>query len=403
MKSIVMVCGGIQQRPAVNLLKNAGYSVIITDRNPNAPTFADADLSVNIDAHDVQSLIAWILLHKNKFNITGIFTLTNQAPSVAMVASATGLPTLPVHIVMQCDNKLLMKRKFKENYLPTANFFEVSSAEEVKEAYNSSDNREMYLKAADSFGGKGIQKITEAGQIDSAYNSIKEITTFPIIILEESLNGSFIDAQGIFFEGKFHRAGIADSFFSNTIEEFKDYNPVEIFNVSPTQHKDAVVNDVYQLLEKAAIKLGLNWGPVGGDFILCDSGLKIIEIAPRLHGPNGSLQIFPASTGIKPLEFMVQCIAGENPNPEYLEPKFNKVALCKVFISNQQIIREINFKTDPHKLDGLFSWFVYLNGDESIIQSKTNLSGLASFFVSDDTYEKALLNMKKVENALLIR
>jgi len=403
-KSVIMVGGGVQEAPAVRRIKKLNYNVIVTDMNPNAPAFKEADISVNINAMDVQSLISWILLNKKRLNISGIFTLINQAPTVALVASATGLPSLPVDVAISCDNKLLMKRKFKEHRLPTAEFFEVSSLGDAELAFDKLKNKSVFLKAVDSFGGRGIRKIKNLNDLEEAYSSIRQISKFPFLILEERLEGYFIDAQGIFSDGKFYRAGICDSFFSNEIEGFKEYNPVEIFNVSPSQQSDAVVNDdVYQLLEKAARSLGVNWGPVGGDFILTDSGLKIIEIAPRLHGPNGSLQIFPASTGIQPLEFMVQCIAGDNPNPEYLKPKSNKVALCKVFISSKQDIKEIKFKTDPQKLEGLFSWFIYWNKNEKIVRSQTTLSGLASVFVSGEDYEEAMRNLKIVEDEFEIK
>ena len=402
-KSVIMVGGGIQEAPAVQRIKKLNYNIIVTDRNPNAPAFKEADISVNIDARDIQSLISWILLNKKKLNICGIFTLINQTPTVALVASATGLPSLPVEVVMNCDNKLLMKRKFKEYHLPTAGFFEVSSLDDVKRVFYKLKNKNLFLKAVDSFGGRGVQKIQNLNDIEDTYLSIKQVSKFPFLILEEGIEGHFIDAQGIFNHGKFYRAGICNSFFSNEIEKFKKYNPVEIFNVSPPQQNEALVNDVYQLLEKVAKNLGVNWGPVGGDFILTDSGLKIIEIAPRLHGPNGTLQIFPASTGIQPLEFMVQCIIKDKINLEYLKPKYDKVALCKVFISSKQDIEGIKFKTDPEKLKGLFNWFIYWNKNEKIVRSKTTLSGLASVFVSGEDYKEAMKNLKAVENAFIIK
>ncbi len=333
MKSIIMIGGGIQETPAISRLKGLGYRTIVTDQNPNAPAFDAADVAVNIDARDVQSLIAWTLAHKQSYNIAGIFTLTNQAPTVALVANATGLPSLPVATVMQCDNKLLMKRKFQDLGLPSARYTEVSAPQEAEEAISKRGKCVFYLKAVDGFGGKGIKRITSPKEVDEAFLAIKSFTKFPIIILEEEMNGHFIDVQGVFYKDVFYRAGIADSYFSSHLEGFSAYNPIEIFNVSPSQQPKEIVDQTYVLLEDASRALGMNWGPVGGDFILMDEGLKIIEIGPRLHGPNGTLQIFPAATGIQPFEFMVQTIAGDEPNPDYLKEQHHRVALCYVFVS----------------------------------------------------------------------
>jgi hypothetical protein len=148
--------------------------------------------------------------------------------------------------------------------------------------------------------------------------------------------------------------------------------------------------------------MGINWGPVGGDFILTESGLKIIEITPRLHGPNGTLQIFPAATGIKPFEFMVQCIAGDPPNPEFLKPKYDKVALCKVFVSNKKHLNKIGFITSPKNLKGLFNWFIYWKKGNKTMESKSCLAGLATVYVLGDNFKKAMANLKNIENSFII-
>lgn len=403
MKSIIMVCGGVQEAAAVPRLKALGYRVIVIDRNPQAAAFAEADIAVNLDARDVQSLIAWVLLYKKELSIRGIFTLTNQAPTVALVAAATGLPSLPVETVMRCDNKLLMKQIFRACDLPTAEFAQVSSVEEARVAYEHLSTGTAYLKAADGFGGKGVRLVRTDRELESAYASIAGFSKFPLLILEESVSGIHIDAQGIIHGGRFHRAGAADSYFSNAEEEFKTYNPVEVLNVSPPQHPPEVLDAVYDLLEVAAQKLGVDWGAVSGDFILSDGELKIVEIAPRLHGPNGTLQIFPASTGIRPFEFMAQCVVGDTPPPEYLKPQVDRVAICRVFVSMKRSISNVGFETNPDDLPGVFRSCIYWRNGDDVSTSQSALSGLASVFVVGDTYEAAWDRLKAVEAAFEVR
>ena len=148
--------------------------------------------------------------------------------------------------------------------------------------------------------------------------------------------------------------------------------------------------------------MGINWGPIGGDFILTNDGLKVIEIGPRLHGPNGSLQIFPKATGIKPFEFMVQYVAGDKPNSDFLKKKHNKVALCKVYVSNKSKIKSVRLNKSPNKLDGLFSYYIYWKPKDKTIKSNTSLSGLASVFILGDTYEDAINKLSVVDKELII-
>jgi biotin carboxylase len=397
LKSIIMIGGGIQEVPAVIKLKKFGYRVIIIDRNKFAPAVEFSDINVVFDGKDIAGIVAWILAFRDKYNISGIFTLTNLAPTVSLVANATNLPALPVNVVMGCDNKLLMKRRFVELNLPTAKYYEVSTPEEVVSIVNENENKLYCLKVADGFGGKGIKFIKNVADIPEAFNLMKQFTSFPVLLLEEVLEGDFIDVQGVFHNDKFYQAGSADSYFSNEKPEFSDFNPVEIFNVSPSQQSQDILVSSYALLEEASRKMRMTWGPVGADFILTKKGLKIIEIGPRLHGPNGTLRIFPASTGIEPLEFMAQCVCGDDPLEKLLVPKFDKVALCHVFISSKKDIDNVGFSVDPTTLPGLFAWNIYHGSQTTIPKSNVTLSGLAAVFVIGDSYEEAMERLEQVK------
>ncbi len=397
-----MIGGGVQEIPAVTKLQEFGYHVIVIDRNKYAPAFEFSDKKVIFDGKDIPGIVSWILAFKETYNICGIFTLTSLAPTVSLVANATALPALPVHVVMECDNKLLMKRRFVELNLPTAMYYEVSTPEEAIEIVNENKDKLYCLKVADGFGGKGIKFIKNVGDIPEAFSMMQKFSSFPILLLEEVLDGEFIDVQGVFANDKFYAAGSADSYFSNEIAEFSEFNPVEIFNVSPSQQPKEVLADAYSLLEKASRNMGMTWGPVGGDFILTQKGLEIIEIGPRLHGPNGTLRIFPASSGIEPLKFMAQCVCSDEIDERLLMPKFNKVALCHVFISSKENIDTVGFSIEPSKLPGLFAWNIYHGSETAIPISNVTLSGLASVFVEGDTYEEALRNLEEVKNNFFI-
>lgn len=380
MKSIIMLGGGIQQVPAVKRLKNIGYQVIVTDMNPNAPAFEGADVCVNLGATDIKSLISWVLVNKERFNIAGIFTLTNYAATVAIVANATGLPSLPVDTVIRCDNKLLMKRAFLQHGFKSAEFYEVQSIEEATNAFDKIDGN-AYLKVVDGFGGKGVCKITCPRDISDVFESLKNESLYPTLILEEEIVGDYIDTQGIFSDGQFFPAGDADSFFSNSLPEYKNFNPVEIFNVCPSQLSSDTVAAAYTMLKEIAIALNMNFGPVGGDFVVNENGIFVIEIGPRLHGPNGTLQMFPKAMNVKPLEFMAQVLCGDHPNTDFVDIQRNAVALCNVFISNKPEINDVGFDTDPLSMEGIFTSYIYKSKNKPLKQSEMKLAGLASAFV----------------------
>ncbi len=396
-KSIIMLGGGIQQVPAVARLQSIGYRVIVTDIKPDAPAFSDADVSVNLGANDVKGLISWVLLNREKYNIAGIFTLTNYAATVAMVANATGLPSLPVETVISCDNKLLMKRKFVEYGFKTAEYYEVVNQQEAIDAYRKI-NSPCYLKVVDGFGGKGVCKVTSESDIEHHYPTLKQTSLFPEMILEKEIIGQFIDTQGIFYQGDFFPAGDADSFFSNAEIEYRDFNPVEIFNICPSQLPANTVHEAYAMLRDISRALTMNFGPVGGDFVLADDGLYVIEIGPRLHGPNGTLQMFPKAMNIKPLEFMAQVLCGDDPSPDFVKCSSSSVALCHVFTSPKREITEVGFTQNPLSHDGVFTSYIYHSNGKTLQQKSMTLSGLASVFVEGCDVNEATARLSRVKN-----
>ena len=398
-----MVGGGIQEAPAVGMLQAAGYRVIVTDRNKDAPAFNEADIQLIVDATDVKTIIAWVLQNKQKYNISGMFTLTNQAATVSIVSNITGLPSLPADVAIASDNKLLMKKVFKEKNVPTADFIIAHSIGKVIKYYKANDNGKLYLKAADGFGGKGVRKIENIEQIQNTFDSIRELSNFPEVLVEKEVQGQFVDAQGIFHKDIFYPAGMDDAYFTTLKDEYTEYNPIETFNISPSQQPKAVIDEIYKLLEASSRALGINWGPVGGDFVITDDGIKVIEVGPRLHGPNGTLQIFPAATGINPLIFLAQCVTGDEIDTSLLKPKQDKVAACRVFISAKSEIKQVSFSSEPTEIPGIFNFYIYHSGKQNTMRSDSSISGLASVFYASETYANVLDIDIKVKKLIEIK
>ena len=85
--------GGLQEIDAVKIAQEAGYKVLVTDKNENAPCFDYCDYKAVIDGRDIENLSSFIISIKVGSNITsGIFTLTELVTTVAAIAEAAKLP-----------------------------------------------------------------------------------------------------------------------------------------------------------------------------------------------------------------------------------------------------------------------------------------------------------------------
>ena len=166
-KSVIMIGGGIQEVEAVRIAQSIGLKVIVTDRNSAAPCFQYADYTAVIDGRDIESLIAYTLLNKEKLNISGVFTLTELVTSVAAVAAAADLPGVPIKSAVACQNKQLCKEIWKKKGIPTPYGGIVTTYEEAEKMYLQLGGN-IFIKPIVGFGGQKSGKI----------NSIAKLKTF---------------------------------------------------------------------------------------------------------------------------------------------------------------------------------------------------------------------------------
>ena len=68
--------------------------------------------------------------------------------------------------------------------------------------------------------------------------------------------------------------------------------------------------------------MGINWGPVKSDLIVTSSGVKVFEIAPRLHGPKGTVFLTSISGGTNHLVAILPILIGSSFKNDEIKPYF---------------------------------------------------------------------------------
>ena len=301
-KTVMMIGGGIQEVKAVEIAQSVGYKVIVTDRNKDAPCFSHADYTAKIDGRDIEGLIAYTLLNKEKLNIAGVFTLTELVTSVAAVANACGLSGVSLESAVACQNKQLCKKIWLKNKIQTPYGYGVSTFQEAKKLFKKLNNN-IFIKPLVGFGGKDSQRVSSEDELKVYFSKVNNNE----LLIEEFLDGSMHDVNGLIDEkGTFHPMGIVDRFF---LEKY----PVEKAIGTPSMLSVKKQTKLYKLLEDSVKALGINWGPVKGDAILVDDNFHIFEVAPRLHGPKNSLYLLPYS-GFNCLEKSLGTMIGKTSN-----------------------------------------------------------------------------------------
>ena len=384
-KSVIMIGGGIQEVEAVRIAQSMGLKVIVTDCNPDAYCFQYADYTAVIDGRDIESLIAFAILKKEEYNISGVFTLTELVTSVSAVASAAKLPGVSLQSAVVCQNKHLCKRKWKRDGIPTPEGDVINSYEEAKQLFNKMGGK-VYIKPLVGFGGQGGGEICSLHDLKTFFRENGSLCkTF---LIEELIRGTMHDVNGLITsDGVFHPLGIIDRKFLNN-------KPVEVELCTPTELRLKQQNDLYSLLDDGARSLGINFGPVKCDAVLTDSGFRIFEIAPRLHGPKNSLYLLPMS-GFNPLVPTLYAITNSNILRDKININQDHYCLCKALLPNSGRILHLKGIEEAYQVNGIKHIMIFVKEGDVIhpYRNSTHVPGYV--FAIGNTVEECNKIIKK--------
>ncbi len=346
MTAVMMIGGGIQEVRAVQVAKSLGFEVIVTDRNPHAPAFRWADFSAIIDGRDIEGLVAFTLLKKQRLGIAGVFTLTELVTSVAAIALAADLPGVSLSSAVACQNKVLCKEIWQQAGVPTPRgkvAYTIQEAVDILEQLGG----KAFVKLVAGFGGQGAGQVNSSGELKGLIRQQKSIRSeFVPVIVEELLTGTHHDVNGLIdAEGTFHPLGIVDRYFLNEW-------PVEREIRTPSVLSGEEQKELYELLEMGVRALGIHFGPVKGDAVFTTSGFKLLEVAPRLHGPKNSLYALPMS-GFEPLVPTLLIITGQNVQVEKLRLHQDRYCICRALLPPPGRVLRITGIEEARRLPGI--------------------------------------------------
>ena len=311
-----MIGGGFQQVDAVRIVAAAGLRVFVSDRNERAPAFRYADESWVVDGNDCEELTRRAIEARER-GLAGIFTLTELVESVAEVASGAGLPGVAPDSARACQDKSRSKKLWVGAGVATARAGVVEDLEKARALFQELGGR-VFLKPCTAAGGLGASSARSPAQLESSFASAASVGTR--VLVEEHLAGTHHDINGIFDrDGRFHSAGISDRTFMSDA-------PVELSVSAPTVLSKRDQQRALDLTRDAALALGIRFGPVKSDLIRTRDGFRILELAPRLHGPKGTLHLLPLAFGFHPIVAALRVLIGKPLRAVDLRPRQERAA-----------------------------------------------------------------------------
>ncbi len=303
-KTIMLLGGNYYQMTAVKAAKELGCHVITVDYLPNNPAHKYADEYYNVSTTDMES----VLKLARSLKIDGIVSYASDvsAPTAAYVAEKMNLPTNPYEAVVKLTHKDLI-RPFMEKYhfhIPKGKGFQ--KYEDAKNFFEKL-KKPVMIKPADASGSKGVSKIFEEWEFESAYRNAKGYSNSKTVIVEEFIEreGYQIAGDGFLIDGKLVFTGFMNEHFDrlcNPLVPIGESFP----SVLPKELKEKGRTEIQRLLSY----LGMKNGAVNLDFIVDKEGnIYILEIGPR-NGGNLITDAIKYASGVDLAKYTVMSALG---------------------------------------------------------------------------------------------
>ena len=379
-KTLLIISGGIEAVPGIQLAKEMGLYVVVSDGDPIAPGFEYADDTIIASTYDVNETVQKAKqYHETVRKIDGVMCIGSDVPlTVASVAKELSLPGIPVEVAELAMDKIAMKIFFKTAGLPIPDFIEIHGYDELA---NTVENwgYPIVIKPVDSRGARGVLKLTEKVDLQWAWNHSKKNSPTGRVMLEKYLEGPQISTEAIIVNGIGYPIGFSDRNY-----EFEDkFSPFIIENGGefPSKLAPNDQDSISEMAINAGLSMGITNGIAKGDMVLTKNGPKVIEIAARLSGGWFSTDQIPLGLGIDLIGSAIKLALDEKINEKELLPKYHRGIAIRYFFPKPGIVKEINISKKYENVNWIHRVKVFVEpGDK--IEEVTNHTKRAGFVIT---------------------
>jgi biotin carboxylase len=324
------VGGGIEAIPGLQKAKNLGLYIVVSDANPEAPGLRFADDRIIASTYSIDETVAAAReYHRTVRSIDGVMCIASDIPlTVASVAHALNLPGIPLESARLASDKLAMKEKFVADRVPVPWFGPVDSAAQVKSAALER-GFPLVIKPVDSRGARGVQRLTGQEDLDQAFELAEKESPSRRVMIEQFLDGPQLSTESIMLDGVAHTPCFAD----RNYELLEKYAPniVEDGCDLPSILEADQQQSVGEVVQQAALSMGIRNGVVKGDIVVHKGKAYVIELAARLSGGLLCSDLIPLSTGVEFVESAIRLALGEPVRPTDLVPRFQH-CVCQRYL-----------------------------------------------------------------------
>ena len=179
------------------------------------------------------------------------------------------------------------------------------------------------------------------------------------------------------------------------------YSPYIIENggTMPSNLSDSIINEISELMQRAADSLGIKNGPAKGDIVVDKNGKPyIIEIAARLSGGYFCTDQIPLAVGVDLVKITMLQALGEEIDKSELIPKYKKYVAIRYWFPKIGKLKSIPDVDEIRSENFVYLTEIHKKPGEVIKSIQKHPDRLGFVIVYGEGYEKAAERAVKIIN-----
>ncbi len=289
---------------SIQSVKNAGYHVIVADKNPTSEAFEVADEYAVCDIIDKDGILEVAKKHK----IDGIVSVNDFGiPTAAYVAAKLNLPGISEEVAFLSTDKQAMRKKWIEDGVPCPQVEIGTTEEEIKNAV-ARIGYPCILKPAHGIGGgsRGVIMVRNESELDGAIKFSQGFYDD-----KETLIESFIEseiehsAECLVYDGKVYVLAVSDK-----VKAPMPYR-VDTNVLYPSLIIGERLQKLKDVVSQSVLSLGIKTGAAHVEIATTKDGFCLFELGPRCGGGGTPEPICTHVSGVNQFLEQVKILVGD--------------------------------------------------------------------------------------------
>ena len=309
--TLLFLGASVSQLPAIRYARSSGYRVVAVDGDPSAIGFSDADVRVNVDFTDVESVLAAV----RTLGVEGVLAVSSDRAVLpaAEIAQALGLPGIGVEVARAMTDKTVMRARLDAAEVPQPRHAVLTRDSDVR-AVAETIPLPAVLKPADSGGQRGLFRIEEPADAVHRLGEALSFSQSGQAMLEEYVAGTELNGIMVVRGGEPTLLTLSDRLRPPGIGF-----GVGWIHLYPSALEQDVIDRARDVAFAAVRALGLRDGIAFPQLIADGADVRLVEIAARIAaGQMADLVRF--GTGIELFEIAIAQALGRPVPDEIVTP-----------------------------------------------------------------------------------